>query len=188
MAKFESTFREEVSRLARKEIRKAGGPLKKDVVRLKHVAIDLSRRVAAIEKSLAPLVKAHARRPVSVSVTEAQVESSRMSPVLIKKLRKRLGITQSDLALLAGVSTPAVTAWEQGRANPRGVNRAAIVALRAVGRREIRQLLEMKRGGTKGAAKKSRGRRKAAGKKKTVAKKGKTRGRKKTAKSRRKKK
>jgi transcriptional regulator with XRE-family HTH domain len=64
--------------------------------------------------------------------------------LLIKKLRRRLGITQSELATLVGVSHSAVGSWEYGKARPEGRNREALVALRGLGKREVRRILATK--------------------------------------------
>jgi len=40
-----------------------------------------------------------------------------------------------------GVSAPAVAHWEAGESTPKGPNRAALVALRKVGKREVKTLL-----------------------------------------------
>lgn len=40
-------------------------------------------------------------------------------PENIKKLRKRFGLTQQDLADIAGVTNKAVSAWETGEKEPR---------------------------------------------------------------------
>jgi len=73
-----------------------------------------------------------------------EVKASRISPALIRKLRARLGITQGELATLVGVSTSAVGFWEYGKAKPEGHNREALVALRKLGKREVRGILAAK--------------------------------------------
>ena len=60
---------------------------------------------------------------------------------LIRTLRSRLDISQADLAQLVGVSAVAVGSWESGKSRPRPETKARIVALRALGRREVRRLL-----------------------------------------------
>ena len=80
----------------------------------------------------------------SLAAAPEEVEAARLSPLLIKKLRSRLGITQGELATLAGVSTSAVGAWEYGKAKPEGRNREALVALRKLGRREVAGILAAK--------------------------------------------
>jgi DNA-binding transcriptional regulator YiaG len=73
-----------------------------------------------------------------------EVKAARISPLLIKKLRKRLKITQGELATLIGVSTNAVGFWEQGKSRPTDRNRGALVALRKLGRREVAGILATK--------------------------------------------
>jgi DNA-binding transcriptional regulator YiaG len=90
-----------------------------------------------------------------------EVKAARLSPGLIKKLRARLGITQGELAALVGVSTSAIGSWEYGKAKPEGRNREALVALRRLGRREVRGILATKAAKSPREAKRrARGRRK----------------------------
>ncbi|MBI4832089.1 MAG: helix-turn-helix domain-containing protein, partial [Candidatus Lindowbacteria bacterium] len=81
---------------------------------------------------------------------QEEIKTSRITGRVIRNLRKKLGITQEKLALLLDVSPGAVAFWEQGRARPRGANKATIIALRRLGRRDVKRLLT-----EKGAARKS---------------------------------
>jgi DNA-binding transcriptional regulator YiaG len=74
-------------------------------------------------------------------VSEEKARRARLTPEGIKRLRARLGLTQVQLATLLGVTGPAVAQWETGTSEPRGSNRAALVALRKLGRREVRRML-----------------------------------------------
>ena len=76
-----------------------------------------------------------------------EVKSSRFSPRLIRSLRKRLGITQRELAALTGVTIGAAHLWETGKFLPSDEKRGVIVALRKLRRREVRELLNQKRAG-----------------------------------------
>jgi len=96
---------------------------------------------------------------------EDQVKAARISAGLIRKLRKRLGLSQDQLALLVGVTSTAVAFWENGRTRPGGGKKAAIVALRKLGRREVKDILAQKaaeRPAKKKAAKRKTAKRKAA--------------------------
>jgi transcriptional regulator with XRE-family HTH domain len=64
---------------------------------------------------------------------------------LLQSLRKRLGITQKELAILAGVSLGAAHLWETGKFRPKENKMGVLVALRKLNRREVRELLEQKR-------------------------------------------
>jgi len=79
-----------------------------------------------------------------LAVAPEEVKAARVSPLLIKKLRARLDITQGELATLVGVSTSAVGSWEYGNAKPESHNREALVALRKLGKREVREILAAK--------------------------------------------
>jgi DNA-binding transcriptional regulator YiaG len=74
-------------------------------------------------------------------VSQEQARRARLKPEAIKRLRARLGLTQVQLAALLGVTGPAVAQWEMATSEPRGSNRAALAALRKVGRREVRRML-----------------------------------------------
>jgi DNA-binding transcriptional regulator YiaG len=75
------------------------------------------------------------------AVSQEQARRARLKPEAIKRLRARLGLTQVQLAALLGVTGPAVAQWEMATSEPRGSNRAALAALRKVGRREVRRML-----------------------------------------------
>src|SRR5713101_5374526 len=90
---------------------------------------------------MAPTKKSKAVRRRPASVSESEAKAARLSPRLVQSLRKRLGLSQMALARLVGVSAPAVAHWEAGNSSPKGQNRAALVGLRKVGKREVRELL-----------------------------------------------
>jgi len=48
------------------------------------------------------------------------------------------------VATVVGVSAASVGLWEQGRTRPTGPNRTALVALRKLGKRDVRRILELK--------------------------------------------
>ncbi len=144
MPRMENVLREEIARLARKEIRNAFVPLKSEVVALRRTVSQLTKTLATVER-IAKQQKRHMQEELAqLKPAPEDLLKSRMSAGLIKKLRTRLGLTQAQLAGLIGVSTPAVVFWESGRSAPRGANRAALVALRKYGKREVRQLLAEK--------------------------------------------
>lgn len=143
MGKIEETMRAEISRLARKELRAELESLTRTVGELRQEVRVLRRRLDAAEKgNSAPGVA-----PVTVTespelqISEDEAASSRLSPSLIKKLRKKLNITQAELATLVGVTPGAVAFWEQGRSRPRDGHKRALVSLRQLGRRDVAAML-----------------------------------------------
>ncbi len=147
MGKMESAIRDEISRLARREIRKAVGPLLKERARLKGQIADLKKAVQDVEKSVAPLVRDRKASRSKLRATDEEAQAARLSPGLIRKLRKRLGLSQEELGLLADVTRGAVVGWEMGRSRPSAASRSAIVALRKLGKREVQDLLMIHRVG-----------------------------------------
>jgi DNA-binding transcriptional regulator YiaG len=141
MGKLEQAFRAEIARLSRKEIRAAVEPLRRDVRELRRTVRALSRTVDDLEKALKAARKTQASPAASLAAPPAEASRARLSPGLIKKLRKKLGITQQELAALLDASPSTVAFWEQGRTKPKAETKARIVALRALGRRDVKQLL-----------------------------------------------
>jgi len=144
MGKLEQTLKSEITRLAKKQVRATCLPLARDVRRLKRTVSALRKTVAVLARLGAALQAERTVERAKLAAAPEAVKAARLSPGLIKKLRARLGITQSELATLVGVSTSAVGFWEYGKAKPEGHNREALVALRKLGRREVRGILAAK--------------------------------------------
>jgi DNA-binding transcriptional regulator YiaG len=177
MGKMEQTIKLEIIRLAKKQMRVTYVPLARDVRRMKRAVRELRKTVAVLAKLGAEIAAERAAAQAKLGAAPEEVEVARISPRLIKKLRQRLGISQGELAALVGVSAGAVGFWEQGKARPRGRNKAAMVALRKLGRREVRRILAERKAAAKPAAggvRKARRkvRRGAGGKKRRAARKG----------------
>lgn len=159
MGKVEEAIRSVILQSVRQELRKAITPLSEDVQGLR-------RAVTALEKAVGSLEKAAAQAPryaggilPRLQVSDEEMRRARLSPASVKKLRARLHISQAQLAAILGVTGPAVAQWEGGSSEPRGENRAALLALRKVGPDDARRLLESKGMRVRPARKRRRGRR-----------------------------
>jgi DNA-binding transcriptional regulator YiaG len=135
-------LKEEISRIARKEIRARVDPLKKQV-------IDLRRRLRAAEATLLQLQKTTNKTANTVSRQSGAIvpdveetRQIRISPNSVKKLRTRLRLTQAQMAQLVDVSTNTVVRWEQGTSSPRGGSRAVIASMRSMGIKQVKKQLE----------------------------------------------
>jgi DNA-binding transcriptional regulator YiaG len=142
MGKLEGVIKSEIVRLAKRETRKLSFPLRRDVRTLKSMASQLRQSVLRLEKLAAQQQKELRKGTIPLEVPPEEVKRSRFSPRLIRNLRKRLGITQKEMATLAGVTVGAIYQWEQGIFEPRGKKKGILVALRKLGRRAARKLLE----------------------------------------------
>jgi len=144
MGKLEGMIKSEIVRLAKREMRKISVPLGKDVRSLKSTVSQLRRTVSALERFAAQRQKELAKEKVPLEAAPEEVEISRFSPRLIRSLRKHLGITQKELAILTGVTVGAVHQWESGMFKPGEKKKGMLVALRKLGRRDVRKLIEEK--------------------------------------------
>ena len=161
MGKMEQTLKSEITRLAKKQVRATCLPLARDVRRLKRTVSALCKTVAVLARLGTEMQAQQVAERAKMAAAPEEVKASRISPLLIKKLRARLGITQSELATLVGVSTSAVGSWEYGKAKPEGRNREGLVALRKLGKREVRGILAAKvEAARQEAPRRARGRRK----------------------------
>ena len=146
MDKMEQTLKYEITRLAKKQVQATYLPLAHDVRRLKRTVSALRKTVVVLARLGAEFQAERTAERATLAAAPEEVKAARFSPLLIKKLRERLGVSQGELATLIGVSTNAVGFWEQGKARPQGRNREALVALRKLGRREVRGILAGKVG------------------------------------------
>jgi len=97
----------------------------------------LRSAVQELEGVLRNVVAAREREMAVPPAAEEEVESARFSPRLLKNLRKRLSLTQLELAKLLEVSAVTVAAWESGRSRPRKGNLAQVVTLRGMDAAEV---------------------------------------------------
>ncbi len=144
MGKMESIMKSEIQRLTKREIHKTSAPLARDIRLLKNKVSQLRKIVLLLERSTAHQQKVSGIRERILEASPEEVKASRLSPGLIRSLRRHLGISQKELAVLAGVSVGAAHLWEIGKFKPKDEKKRVLVALRKLGRREIRRLLEEK--------------------------------------------
>ena len=110
-------LKDEIQRLARREIKAAVDGLRKDNAALKHTVADMKRRLAQVEgmsKRLA--VKPAAKQSVSAEAAEengdGEANRARISGKMIRALRAKLDLSQDAFARLAGVTSQTVYQWE----------------------------------------------------------------------------
>ena len=116
--KLASAFEKALKRAVHEEVRLQMEPLKAEIARLER-----SLKAAG---GRAPRGKAG---PKTGTQTAA---SAKLTPTSIKSMRKRLGLSQAELARLTGVTPVAVYFWESARTKPRGASVDALVAVRGL--------------------------------------------------------
>ncbi len=140
MAKLETVIKEAIARGARRQVRVVVTPLRREVVRLRKKVTDLHATVMTLRRSANGWKRLMEAAPAIPQISEEDAKAARLSPRLIESLRRRLGLSQTALARLVGVSATAVAHWVAGDSMPTGQNRMTLVALRRVGKREVKEL------------------------------------------------
>jgi DNA-binding transcriptional regulator YiaG len=143
MAKLESIIKSEIQRLAKHEVRSVYRPLRKEVWGLKLKLSNFIKNFAVLDRLAKETSKGKSPEP-KLEASPEEVKASRLTPERISNLRKKLGISQRELGVLVGATIGAVLSWEKGKFKPRGEKKAALVALRKVGKRDVRKMLAEK--------------------------------------------
>lgn len=144
MPNIATALKEEVTRLARKEIRAQMGGTVKATAQYRRDIAALKRRVQTLERELAAL---HRRGPKrDTQEAPAQAGGIRFSAKRLKANRERLGLSAKDFGALVGVSGLTIYNWEQEKSRPREANLAALAKARGLGKREAAKQLEALQG------------------------------------------
>lgn len=142
MANLANVLKEEIRRLARKEIREQMGSTVKASAQFRREIASLKRQVDEQARQIAFLEAQEKRRLVEEPKEEA-AENARFSAAGLKSHRKRLGLSAADFAKLVGVTAQTIYLWENGETRPRAKQLAALVEVRGIGKREALKRLEM---------------------------------------------
>jgi len=141
LANIESVLKEEITRLARKEIRRETEGLKKASVQYRTEIAALKRRTASLEQQLSQLEKSASRNTVA-KVNPEVATKARFTSNGFKSLRLRLGLTAEAIGTLLGVSAQTIYNWEAGNTSPREQQMVRIVMLRGMGKRDVDAILQ----------------------------------------------
>ncbi len=137
-----AVLKEEISRLARREVGQQVRPLNKTIAEQRRTIADLKRQVAALARSQAFLQQQEKRRLAEAPEASA-AEGVRFSAAWVKAGRERLGLSAEDYGLLVGVSAQTIYSWESGKSKPRATALAGWAKVRGIGKREVLRRLEL---------------------------------------------
>lgn len=141
MANIASLLKEEIMRLARKEIRSETESLKKASAQYRSEIAALKRRVANLEQQVSRLEKS-ANRNTDVKASPEVETKVRFTAKGFKSLRQRLGLTAEVIGALLDVSAQTVYNWEAGHSRPREPQMVRIAMLRGMGKRDVDAILK----------------------------------------------
>ena len=142
MANIASVLRDEISRLARKEIKQQMGVTVRASAQHRRDIAELKRQIQSLKKSIAFLERQEKKRIAEEPVAE-KPKGARFSPRGLQLHRERIGLSAKDYGKLVGVSEQSVYNWESGSSRPRDKQLAALASVKGLGKREAMKRLEM---------------------------------------------
>lgn len=129
-------LREEIIRLARKELRTETAGLKMAVGRYRSEIAVLKKRLSAVEQQLSRRRKEDVQA-IGATDVESNASKIRFTAKGFRSMRERLGLSGSEVAELLKVSVQTIYNWEAGTSRPREPQLSAIGVLRKTGKREL---------------------------------------------------
>jgi DNA-binding transcriptional regulator YiaG len=144
MANIAGVLRDEISRLSRREIRKATESTKKATNQHRRAIAMLKSHVTKLTRQVLALTRTITRFQQESPDAQGSSSSAKKIRFVAKGLRAnrtRLGLSAGDFGRLVGVSANSVYAWEAGTTTPRREQLTKIAALRTVGKREAAKRL-----------------------------------------------
>lgn len=146
MPNLANALKEEIVRLARREIRRQTGVTKRLATQHRRDLAALKRAVADLRKEVAFLAAQEKQRVRREPVQAKRADGVRFSPRWVKIHREKLGLSAADYGKLVGVSALTIYHWESGKARPRDEFLPKLAAVRGLRKREAMKRLQMLEG------------------------------------------
>ena len=136
-----SVLKDEIARVARKELRAEIEPLKRASAQYRSSIAALKRDIEALQKQLKKASRATAKAQDQEN-EDAEGPRRRFSAARLAAHRQKLGLSAAEYGKLASVSGQSIYKWEQGGTRPRATQLESLAKVRALGKREARARLE----------------------------------------------
>ena len=135
-----TVLKEEILRLARKEVRKQTQTLKKTSAQYRKDIAEMKRRLSDLQHKIGPLQK-QVLKGVSAESAEPKTNGVRFTAKGLRSQRQRLGLSAADYGKLVGVTGQTIYSWEHETSRPRPPQVARLAAIRHLGKREAQARL-----------------------------------------------
>ncbi|MGO1069767.1 helix-turn-helix domain-containing protein [Lysobacter sp. CA199] len=143
MPNIATVMKDEITRLARKELKQQIDPLRAQVSAQKKTIAALKQQIDALQRDVGKVAKGVAKKATAVpAASDGSGRQSRYSGALLRKLRERLGLSRDAFAPLLGASSAALYTWEQTEARPRQEYLDKIALIRSLSKAQVLELLE----------------------------------------------
>ena len=137
MPNIASVLKDEISRLARREIRQEVQGLKKANAAYRSDIAALKKRVKQLEQQARQLAKGtRAPKLDTTEKAERKPRAFKFSAEAFAAQRLKLGLSAKDMGKLLGISDQSIHKWENAGVMPRAQQLEAIAAIRGIGKKE----------------------------------------------------
>jgi DNA-binding transcriptional regulator YiaG len=141
MSNIAAVLKEEILRLARKEVRGQTNALKKASAQYRKDIAEMKRRLSDLQRKVIPLEK-QVLKNVPSQTAKVHADRVRFTAKGLRSQRKRLDLSAADYGKLIGVTGQTLYSWEGETSRPRKSQLARIASLRHMGKREAQACLE----------------------------------------------
>jgi len=135
-------LKEEIRRLARKELKQDLDQTRKALAQQRHDIAALIKRQVHDQQQTIEFLQRREKDRLKEPADASLAENKRFSPARLRSHRERIGFSAHQYAKLVGVSPQSIYLWEQGKSRPRAPQLASLVAVRGIGKREAQRRLE----------------------------------------------
>jgi DNA-binding XRE family transcriptional regulator len=142
-----SILKQEIARIARREIRAQTNAGKKASAQHRRHIATLRRRIDLLEKRLTSLNGTLAKERAGPPAGDARSDHRFVAKGL-KSLRGRLGLSAESFGRLVGVSGQSIYNWERQLTTPRSEQLRLLASIRGIGKREAVARLRALDGGS----------------------------------------
>ena len=141
MANIATVLKEEITRLARKEVRRQTEVLRKTSAQHRKYIAVLKQRISELQREVTALEKQAPKQPTAISPSTGK-KGTRFSAKGLRSHRNRLGLSAAAYGKLVGVTGQTVYKWENATVRPRAQQVEALAAVRGIGKKEVPALTE----------------------------------------------
>jgi DNA-binding transcriptional regulator YiaG len=142
MPNIAAVLRDEIRRLARKEVKTSTGAVKQAVVQHRREIAKLKQEIKSQQKKITALMARSEKRAESPVAEDEATMGNRFSARSVRAQRKRLELSAEQYGRLVGVSGLTIYNWEHGKSRPRKAQLVSLFAVRGIGKREAKKRLE----------------------------------------------
>lgn len=141
MPNIQTALRQEIARLARKEVRGEVDGLRSAARRFRQDIASLKQQISQLERMLKAALKSRGGDRRAAPPPETADTARRFSAERLARHRAKLGLSAARYGALVGVSGLSIYKWESGKVRPRSAQLEALAAVRGLSKRAAEERL-----------------------------------------------